>query len=303
MLVTPDGEWVLADSPGFLVALGDPDPDYDGAMYAVKNLGFVKFEIVDQSLVEIELHPRNVELPALLAVQQKLLTAPQRLFRLKYFETAWQSEISASAEHTVARLSELCAPAAAPPPTQRFVVEPKDISALYSDERNELRPLAQKWRVAFGHFDSSITALALRHDLLSRMVIVGIRPRDREPRFRFIGEGHRWMGSEYLLKGLGEKVENLPDKEYGAWAGEFYKAVAASGQPRYDVVSAALQYQNEERRPRRMIRYERLLLPWKTPSEEVFVTLCSKLVGSAASAEASYSPPDSATSRKSANSA
>jgi hypothetical protein len=40
----------------------------DGAaQFAVKNLGFIKFQILDSSIVEIELHPRNVGLPALLA--------------------------------------------------------------------------------------------------------------------------------------------------------------------------------------------------------------------------------------------
>ena len=65
MLVTPDGEWVSPDSPEFFAALGDPNPDYDAVAFAVKNLGFIKFQVIQHSIVEIELHPRNVELPAL----------------------------------------------------------------------------------------------------------------------------------------------------------------------------------------------------------------------------------------------
>ncbi len=63
MLVTPDGRWVIEDSAEFLAALGDLKPDYDGASFAVKNLGFVRFQVLDQSVIEIELHPDNVELP------------------------------------------------------------------------------------------------------------------------------------------------------------------------------------------------------------------------------------------------
>jgi hypothetical protein len=33
----------------------------------VKSLGFIKFQMIQRSLVEIELHPRNVELTTLLA--------------------------------------------------------------------------------------------------------------------------------------------------------------------------------------------------------------------------------------------
>jgi hypothetical protein len=301
MLVTPDGRWVLEDSAEFLAALGDPEPDYDAATFAVKNLGFVKFQILDDSLIEIELHPCNIELPALLAVQQQLLSSQVRLFRIKYFDRAWHSEITSSKEGAVSRLSELCAPMFAPAPTERFVVEPKDFARLCSDEPNQLRPLAQKWRVSFAHFDPSITALALRHDLLSRLIIIGIMPNGRAPRFRFIGDGHRWMGT-YLLNGVGENVENQPDKEYGEWVGETYKSVAASGQPRYDLVSAMLQFENETGKPRRMTRYERLLLPWKTPSEEVFVTMCSKPVDMSGVSEFPYSGPDSLASRNAANS-
>ena len=106
MLVTPDGEWVFPNSEEFLARLGDAAPDYDAISFAVKNLGFIKFQIIRQSIIEIELHPRNVELPALLAAQQQLLQAGIKLFRVRYFDTEWHSEISSSAERTVARLSE-----------------------------------------------------------------------------------------------------------------------------------------------------------------------------------------------------
>src|SRR5215468_6724474 len=104
MLITSDGRWVLEDSAEFLEALGDPHPDYDAALFAVKNLGFIKFQILDGSVVEIDLHPRNVQLPALLAVQQQLLSSQVRLFRIKYFDTAWRSEIMTSAEPAISRL-------------------------------------------------------------------------------------------------------------------------------------------------------------------------------------------------------
>ncbi len=98
ILVSPEGQWVLPGTSEFFAALGDPDPDYDAVSFAVRNLGFIKFEVIQQSIVEIELHPRNVELPALLAVQQQLLSSDLRLFRIKYFDTSWHSEISSSVE-------------------------------------------------------------------------------------------------------------------------------------------------------------------------------------------------------------
>lgn len=280
ILITPDGQWVLPDTPDFFAALGDPDPDYDAVAFAVKNLGFIKFQVIEQSIVEIELHPRNVELAALLAVQQQLLCSDVRLFRIKYFDTSWQSEIGSSAEFTISRLSELCAPQFTPATHERFLVEPKDFGLLFDDDRNLMRPLAQKWRVSFGRFDPSIITLAMRNQILSRLVVIGVKPQQPDPVWRFIGDGHRYLaGGQYVHTGLGEKVADIPDKDYGEWASAFYRAVADSGRPRYDLITTSIQYRNEDGKPWRQVRYERLLLPWKTPSDEVFVTMCSKLVG------------------------
>jgi hypothetical protein len=70
----------------------------------------------------------------------------------------------------------------------------------------------------------------------------------------------------------------MPDKEYGCWVAEFHRLVATSGQPRYDVVTASTQIAQEEGKPQRTLRYERLLLPWRASSGEVLITSCAKTV-------------------------
>ena len=302
MLVTPDGKWVFPNTAEFFAALGDPAPDYDTATFAVKNLGFIKWQMIEQSIIEIELHPRNVELTTLLAVQQQLMSSPVRLFRIKYFDTAWHSEISSSPEHTIARLSELCAPTFTPRMSERFTVEPQDFFNIFDDEASALRPLAQKWRVSFGHFDPTVISLAVRYQLLSRLMIAGMKPHDREPVWRFIGDGHKWIGEEYQHYGVGQKVANMPDKEYGNWATDYYKSVATSGQPRLDLCTAAIQYEDEAKKPRRPVRYERLMLPWKTPSDEVLVTMCSRIAGSGIAAANAELASESSAVRKFARS-
>ena len=280
MLVTPDGDWVFPDSAEFLAALGDPDPDYDAVGFAVRNLGFIKFEIVNQTVIEIELHPRNVEQMALFSVQKQLLSSEIKLFRIKHFTGGdWRSEISSSADHAILRLTELCTPVYMPANTDRFTAQPLDTAVLFqssSRQANPLRVIAQKWRISFGHFDLNVVAMAARHHL--QMAIIGVKPRDRDPRFRFFGNGLPWASDDFKAGATGERVENMPDKEYGGWTAQFFRAVADSGQPRYDLVTALMRYQTEEGKPERLVRYERLLLPWRTPSEEVFITSCSKVV-------------------------
>jgi hypothetical protein len=278
MLISPDGRWVVEDSAEFLAALGDPRPDYDATAFAVKNLGFIKFQILDQSVIEIELHPYTVELPALLAVQQQLLMSKVGLFRIRHFDTAWQSEILPSADLAVTRLSELCAPKFAPATKERFFVEPQDYSKLFDGSDGPLQLLAQKWRMSFGHFDPTVISFAIKQQMLSRMMIFGVKPDVTDPVFRFIGDGFGWLESDYQFHGIGERVENQPDKDYGEWVSEFYRSVARSGQPRYDHVSAAIQAGPGGHHELFISRYERLLLPWKTSSDEILVSMLSKRV-------------------------
>ena len=238
ILASPEGRWVLPGTSEFFAALGDPDPDYDAVSFAVRNLGFIKFEVIRQSVVEIELHPRNIELPALLALQQQLLSSDLRLFRIKFFDESWRSEILSSAEATISRLSELCRPHFLPSAHDRFLVEPQDFGMLFEDEDNKLRIMAQKWRVSFGHFDPGIITLAMHNEFLQRLAIIGVKPRQQHPVWRFLGYGHRWIGGgNFLQTGLGEKVADIPDKDYGEWASTFYRSVAESGRPRYDLIT------------------------------------------------------------------
>jgi hypothetical protein len=300
MLVTADGDWVLPDSEAFLAALGDPDPDYDAVGFAVRNLGFVKFQVLDRIVTEIELHPRNVGLRALLAVEKLLGEASTNLFRIRYLDTEWHSEISSSAGHTMARLRELCTPVFEPPSHERFRVTAQDPSVLFDSRtrRTEgLGPLAMKWRVAFGNFDSSVMGLAGRHDLLPRLVLLNFAGKDVQPILRFMGGAQRWGGDAYRFDGLGHPIEDMPDREYGAWVSQFYKSVASSGQPRYDLVTAQMEYHGEAGKPRRPARYERLLLPWRTP-EGTLVSSCIKLVAAEGGANLPLSGSDSSSLRK-----
>ncbi len=49
--------------------------------------------------------------------------------------------------------------------------------------------------MSFGHFDPSVISFAIEHQLLSRMMVVGVKPREGEPMFRFIGDAlNGWLG-------------------------------------------------------------------------------------------------------------
>src|ERR1044071_6374665 len=123
-------------------------------------------------------------------------------------------------------------------------------------------------------FDDYIASSS--NGLLSRLMIAGITRKREEPTWRFLGDRHKWIGSEYRIQGIGEKVTNMPDKDYGGWAMQFYKSVAETGKPRYELVKGSVKYEDEAGKPLKPVHYERLMLPWRTPSDEIFVTMRSE---------------------------
>jgi PAS domain S-box-containing protein len=211
-----------------------------------------------------------------IVLEERLQVLDAPMFRTNQFEATHKSKILSSMQDELEQPPQLCAPVSAPPRREWFVAEPKDVSTLLSRDDDNLRFLFQKWRSSFGQFDSTVIPFAASHQLLARLAIIGLKPRQEEPRFRFIGEGHRWVG-DYLSLSLGERVENMPDKEYGEWINAGYKSVAQTGEPRYELITAMLQY-SEVGKPRRLARFERLLLPWRTASKETFITSWSRVV-------------------------
>ena len=64
-----------------------------------------------------------------------------------------------------------------------------------------------------------------------------------------------------------------------------YPTKGAIAEPEAEAVLAEINGFDGEGRPQRQHRYERLMLPWKTPSGEVFVTMCSRPVGASSNSK------------------
>jgi hypothetical protein len=89
VFVTPDGAWLREGSGELFVALGDPDPDYDAPVFAIKNLGFILVRVVAASRGDITLHPRNVAPAALSSLHQWLQSSQYNLLKLNYIKDRW----------------------------------------------------------------------------------------------------------------------------------------------------------------------------------------------------------------------
>jgi hypothetical protein len=276
LLISPAGAWFSGDSPALHQAIGYPEADFDAVGFAVRNLGYIKLEIVEDVLLDLEFHPLHVSRLAHDAARDHLSGARHRLVRLRYLADDWRSELAVNAEQAARRLGELCAPYVVPVVEREpFAVTPHGNRRLFDPEEDgALRLLFQKWRASFQQFDDTVLPFAARRGLAGQMLIVGVRSRGDDPVFRYIGEQYWGFGREFFLRAVGQKVRQQPDPRYGEWVTQFYQEVAASRQPRFDRIEARI----EKSARGRDYCYDRLMLPWGTPSGEVLVTVCSRFL-------------------------
>ena len=274
LLVTSDGQRVLPETDAFFASLARLVPGSDPIGFAVRDLGFVKFQQSDHAVTTIEFDPRSVDRRALLRAERQIRDCGTTVFQISAIGAAASAGQSLSATEAVGRLRGLCAPPEKPAAAGRFAARPLDYANLLRKTDDPFCRLGRKWCNSFGAFDSSVMSFAGDNDLLSRMMVFAVKPRTEEVVFRYIGDGHRWLTRHYRTDPIGDTLDSQPDKEYAAWVSQFHRAVARSGEPCFDTVAATLRFGAE---PAYDVRYERLLLPWKSASDESLVTLVSRV--------------------------
>lgn len=269
-LITAEGDWLESGSKEVEIRVGYDDPDFDLTLFAVKNLGFIQVTWTTPTSVRVRFHPDQVAPGALSGLKSRRDTFGNARVEISWLTRSWQTRSFPDARQAIEHVDALAS--AVKITNCRYQATPLDPSALDGEQSHPLKLLLQKWRVSFRRFSDSVIPFAIQHGIFSRMMIVGVRKCAPDPTFRFIGDGFAGLyGEGFPVNAIGDKIENQPDKEYGAWVRPFYSEVAITAVPRLDVVDAVVP--QFARGP--WVRYQRLLLPWETPSGEVFVTLAS----------------------------
>lgn len=272
-LVTSDGIRVLAQDDEFFAILRRLAPDIDPLDFAIHNLGFIKFQVLDDGVMTIELDPRKLDRRAVLRAERLITESGARLFRVNRLGVEKELGPTSAPAETIAYLHALHAPPDTFAAGERFAVTSRDVVTLLRKTDHPFCRLAQRWCAASGAFDDSLISFAGANDLLDRLVVFAGAP-GGAPVIRFIGEGHSWLAAQDRVRLLGEPAANLPDREYGAWVSAYHRIVAESGEPRFDAVSATFI---NAASALYSIRYDRLLLPWKTAGDEIRVTMVSRV--------------------------
>jgi hypothetical protein len=269
------GEWLREEDPQLRAEIGFTDPKIDAIGYAVRNLGYLKVSFTDPGMLTIVFHPRNAGAAAVMSAAERIESlGPKRVDLRHLADEGWISESFLNSTAALRRMKTLCRMEAEAPPQDRWYLTPLTPAELLKDDASALRLMHQKWRISFGTFNESVFSFALQHGLLGRLILAGTKGTDADMVFRYIGDDFRtFYSEEFRFNAIGNNVVQQPDREYGAWVGAAYKAVADTGVPRFDYIDAYLP--GSSRGP--WIRYERLLLPWKLTTGERLVSISSRI--------------------------
>jgi hypothetical protein len=270
-VIDADGRLWSPAAAEFHRLLGYPEPDFDLARYAVRNLGYVLLEIsaAPDGLLIIEFRACLVK-PAALAEAQRFMKASGASggFGLRYLLADWTEETFGSADAAIARINALTAAAEFRAGRSHLISEQVEVDRLFHQPDHRLKPLFQLWRASFNRFTEATLPFLVQHGYDERMVIV---ERDRGSdahRFRYVGAGFTFYEEAERLKLIGTDLREQPDRTYGEWIANAYSQASQTMRPLFEEVDAVIRPPG---RPPRRSRYERLLVPFSTAEGDVLI--------------------------------
>ncbi len=274
LCISPEGELLVPGTAPFYERIGYRNPDFDAGDYAVRNMGFVAISRLSRDRLRIRLRPDLVTGQAVEEVCRYLAERSLEEIELDYLDDEWKREIWPNDPALLHRLVMLCA-ATKPAERVTFHAEPITVSDAVEDHGNPFKPLIQKWRVSFGQFNETTLPFLQRFGFFPKLVIL-TRAGPGEPlRFSFIGSGVQVYDEATMGELIGRPVTDQPDRAYGEWVGSQYAAFLESERPRLDCIEARVRHSSDQVRS---VRYERLLLPWRSASGSQLITCASVLL-------------------------
>jgi hypothetical protein len=273
-LIDDCGKWWPSPSAELQARLGYPDPDFDLAGYAVRNLGHVEVKI-DDARRAIAFRPFCVKNHAIREVMAHLSAAGEGPIVLRYFVDKWQEETLASPSQAIERLSSLANIERQRTGLPVYAAMRRSLTDLARPDFQAFEPLFRKWRVQLHRFGDQSVDFLVRYNMLSRTVIASRDSASREPVFNFIGDGFSFYEPDWGLKAIGDPIADQPDRDYGRWTSKIYGEVIDGNQAVLEDVDARIW--GGPGLGTRHSRYSRLLLPWETTTGERIVTCVSFL--------------------------
>lgn len=280
-LIDTSGRWWRWPSELLAEKLGYPDPDFDLAGYAARNLGYVWLEVrEDVTLLQFR---AGMLSDATLGVLRPYLRKAicERPVGLVYFASGWLEEAFIDVDALLDRMDEL---ACLREPRMRdlFIRKSHEPIQWCHSETTDLSRLFEMWRFVDGVYSDSIQRHLKSSGLIARTVMLSgerhANEHDDSLRIIYGGGGFAVYDSFSFASTVGKSIADQPDQAYGRWVKQSYAACNGNGDPQIDDIDAIVEEPGHD--PRRR-RYQRLILRWKLPTGEKVLTgssiLSSKL--------------------------
>jgi hypothetical protein len=180
-----------------------------------------------------------------------------------------EPELLTSQQDIVARLDEIRGEAPGEPPRPAFFLERMALARL-----NEKRRLAMRgaWK-AWGKAQGRISVAELKREagrVDGQRMLVRLR-RDERLETNAVSDVVRTYLPCERMSMLGREVEQQPDGIYGEWLASAYRELALDDEPEPGLQMVEAVVSAAGGRSVRT-RYERLLLPWRSPGGDRWIT-------------------------------
>ena len=245
--------WIVVDQTGRTRGYGSEysaNVDHD-----VRSLGCVAIGLSADSLI-LKAVPHQTTGRTFVAASRIIQDQRPARIALLWYASKWHEELYSSCKAARERLMSLMLNSS---DTQRFHMRGRPITSLPNN--HQLVPLIELWRANAGSIDLLASQEAILNHTKSKYLAVKSDRSDGTLKFTNFGPGSYaiYGDKNWMMKCLGQRVQDQPDSEYGYWIAQSYRQAMQSDMPVLNDVDTIVSDPVDG--ARRRVTYVRLTLP------------------------------------------
>ncbi len=237
------------------VQIGDAFSDY-----AIRNLGFVAIQPAQKS-VHIRLRPSHVSPVAFAGLMYWLADQqPERVMLATLDRDDWQHQMLGNSDTAAVKIAQIVNRAQRRH-DENFLAAERQIDDLAPDHPlRQLYEARAQLQDAMARLDLDLVNQVMGTHVGGRFSVSQADPELKRIVLASVGHGFAAEAGYWMRRAVGNRMEDMPDARYGAWAADTHAQAIRSGMPQLNDIDIIVQWPSEK--PRRY-RTKRLLLPMR----------------------------------------
>ena len=267
VFVSDTGQLVDARPGELWWHIDDRPADFNLSDYAIRNLGFVWFR-PGVNGARLKLRADLVTTACFERVVR--LVVEQRIVRLviEHEAEGVPTEVLHNLNDIIARLDFLRGTTPGERPREHYMLETLDLGRLRHGKRRWLAETFTAWVRSRGRLPPDFEPLKRAGALDGGHLLVSLKGSDQAIIQTWPSTITCYSPSESAAL-IGRDLSDQPDRTFGQWVAKPYYEVVRAAAARLDLVEAQIRPPDG---PALVSRYERLLLPWRASSGEIWVS-------------------------------